>query len=290
MHHRRAVPDSDQAGRPCEDDRRDARKLAELFRAGLLTGVTPPTPAEEAARDLCRCRDDIKVNLKRARQRLGTFLLRRGLVWRGPRLWGWAHRQWLRGLAFEHAAAQQVFDHYLLAVEQLEAQGATVDTQLATLAEREPYHTPVGWLRCFRGIDTVTALTLVTELYAFHRFTHPRQLMAYLGLVPSEHSSGATRHRGGLTKTGNPHVRRIVVEAAWHYRHRPGVSAKVRARRTAQPRWAVALADKAQHRLCRRYARLVARGKPTTKVIGAIAGELVGFLWAALYLREHAAA
>ncbi len=277
-------------GERIKTDRRDARKLAELFRAHLLTAVTPPTPAEEAARDLCRCREDLKVDLKRARQRLGTFLLRRGLGWQRSRLWGSAHRQWLHGLTFADASEQQVFDHYLLMMEHLEGQIATVETQLAALAERPPYRDPVGWLRCFRGIDTVTALTLVTELYAFHRFTRPRQLMAYLGLVPSEHSSGPTRHRGALTKAGNSHVRRLLIEAAWHYRHRPSVSAQLRRRRTAQPRWAIALADQAQQRLCRRYVRLLARGKPSTKVIGAVARELVGFVWAALYLRGPAPA
>lgn len=271
-------------------DRRDARKLAELFRARLLTPVHPPTPAEEAVRDLCRAREDAKMDLCRAKRRLGTFLLRRGLVYRRARAWGCWHRNWLHSLRFELAVDQGVFDHYLAEVEHLEDRVRTLEAQLHAVAAAPPYRAPVGWLRCFRGIDTVTALTIVAELHSFHRFTGPRPLMAYLGLVPMEHSSGDRHRRRGITKAGNAHVRRVLIEAAWHYRHRPGVGTKLRQRRVDQPAWAIALADKAQQRLCRRYARLAARGKPSTKIIPAVARELVGFLWAALFSREQMAA
>jgi transposase len=271
-------------------DRRDARKLAELFRARLLTAVQPPTAAEESVRDLCRAREDVVADLGRAKRRLNTFLLRRGLVYRRARTWGCWHRNWLHGVRFELAVDQQVFDHYLAAVEHLEDQRQTLDTHLAAAAAASPYAEPVGWLRCFRGIDTVTALTVVAELHGFHRFTGPRPLMAYLGLVPREASSGDRHRRAGITKAGNAHVRRVLIEAAWHYRHRAGVGTKLRQRRSGQPAWAIALADRAQQRLCRRYARLAARGKPSTKIIPAIARELVGFLWAALFVREQLAA
>ena len=158
----------------------------------------------------------------------------------------------------------------------------SLEVQLDAWASAEPYATPVAWLRCFRGIDTLTALTLVTELHDFRRFCSPRQLMAYLGLVPSEASSGDRRRRGAITKAGNSHARRVLIETAWHYRHRPSVGYALRKRREGQPARVIALADRAQHRLCRRYRRLAERGKPHNKVVVAVARELVGFTWAAL--------
>ena len=264
-------------------DRRDARKLAELLRAGLLTEVHPPTEAEEAVRDLCRCREDAKEDLLRARHRLSKLLLRRGWVYGGgKKAWTVAYRQWLRGLEFEHEADRVVFEDYLLAVEQVEERVKSLDDRLAEAAEREPYREPVGWLRCFRGIDTVTAMTVVAEIHNFQRFESARGLMAYLGLTPSEHSSSDKRHLGSITKAGNSHVRRVLVEASWHYRHHPGVGQRLRQRRQGQPGRVIALADKAQQRLCRRYRRLTGRGKPANKVVVAVARELVGFIWAAL--------
>jgi transposase len=172
---------------------------------------------------------------------------------------------------------------YITGVEQLEERLRQIDQQLATIAEQDSYREPVGWLRCFRGIDTVTAIALVAELHDFRRFDSARRLMAYLGLVPSEHSSGARERRGAITKAGNSHVRRLLVEAAWHYRHRPHVGVGIRQRRTDQPGAIIAIADRAQHRLHARFLALVARGKAGPKAVVAIARELVGFIWAALY-------
>ena len=264
-------------------DRKDARKLAEMQRGDLLTVVHPPTTDEESVRDLCRCREDAQEDLTRARQRMGKFLLRRGLIFTvGKKAWGKLHRQWLRGLAFDHVADQAVFGDYLLAIEQLEERVLTLAGKLTEAAARDPYREPVGWLRCFRGIDTVTAITLVAELHDFRRFRSARELMAYLGLVPSEYSSGESRHRGSITKAGNRHARRVLVETAWHYRHRAKSGETLRRRREGQPARVIALADRAQERLCRRYRHVVERGKPTPKVVVAIARELVGFLWGAL--------
>lgn len=264
-------------------DRRDARKLAELLRADLLTAVHAPSVDEEAVRDLCRCREDAQEDLGRARQRMGKFLLRRALIFTvSKRAWGKLHRQWLRGLTFEHAADQAVFGDYLMAIEQLEERVRTLESGLTEATQRDPYREPVGWLRCFRGIDTVTAITLVAELHDFRRFRSARELMAYLGLVPSEYSTGLSRHRGSITKAGNRHARRVLVETAWHYRHRAKSGETLRQRRQGQPARVIALADRAQERLCRRYRHLLERGKPTQKVVVAIARELVGFLWAAL--------
>ena len=153
-------------------------------------------------------------------------------------------------------------------------------------SSQEPYATPVGWLRCFHGIDTTTAMTLVTELHDFRRFRRPRELMAYLGLVPSEHSSGDRTMRGRITKAGNGHARRVLVESAWHYRHPPRVSVVLRKRREGQPARVTTIADRAHQRLSRRYRRMAARGKPHNKIVVAIARELVGFLWATLAVED----
>ena len=268
-------------GERVKTDRRDARKLAELYRAGLLTLVRAPTPAEEAVRDLCRARDDAREDRQRCRHRLGKLLLRRGLHYTGS-AWTQAHRRWLNGLSWSHPAEQVVFDDYLLAIDHVDARLAELDAQLVTVADSDPYREPVGWLRCFRGIDTLTAILLLAELHDVQRFPTARALMAYLGLVPGEHSSGERHRRGAITKTGNALARRLVVEAAWHYRHRPGVGRGLAARRRGQPGRVIALSDKAQRRLCRRFRRL-AEHKPGPVATVAVARELVGFVWAALH-------
>lgn len=262
-------------------DRRDARRLAELLRAGLLTEVRPPTPAEEAVRDLCRARDDARDDVQRARHRLGKLLLRRGLHWAGKN-WTKAHRQWISTLRWEHAAERAVVEDYVLAIGQVERRLEDLDAQLAETAQTDPYREPVGWLRCFRGIDTLTAMLMLAELHDFRRFPSPRALMAYLGLVPSEDSSGDRQRRGRITKTGNTLVRRVLIEASWHYQHRPGVGRELAGRRKGQPPRVITIADKAQHRLCRRFRRLTAKDKPPAKVVVAVARELAGFIWAAL--------
>jgi transposase len=268
-------------GERIKTNRRDARKLTELLRAGLLTEVRPPTLEEEAVRDLCRARDDAREDLQRCRHRLGKLLLRRGLHYSG-RNWTRAHRQWVDSLAWTQAAERVVVDDYLLAIDQLEARLIELDARLAAIAETDPYREPVGWLRCFRGIDTLTAMLVLAELHDFRRFQSPRALMAYLGLVPGEDSSGEKQRRGRITRTGNTLVRRLLVEAAWHYQHRPGVGVSLARRRKGQPGRIVAIADKAQQRLCRRFRRLAEQHKPAPKIAVAIARELAGFLWAAL--------
>ena len=271
-------------GERIKTDRRDARKLAELFRAGLLTEVHPPTEEDEALRDLCRAREDIREDLMRARHRMGKFLLRRGRQYdEGKRAWGTRHRTWLHGLRFERRDEQVTFDAYLLAIEQLEERQRSLEVAMAEAGAREPRREPVAWLRCFRGIDTVTAVSLVAELHDFRRFRSPRTLMAYLGLVPSENSSGERRCQGSITRAGNNHVRRLLVEAAWHYRHRPEVGATLRARRAGQPARVIAIADRAQERLWKRRSRMVMQGKPHNKIVVAQARELVGYLWAVLH-------
>jgi transposase len=268
-------------GERVKTNRRDSRKLAELGRAGLLTAVQPPTREDEAVRDLARARDDAREDLQRCRHRLGKLLLRRGLHFSG-RNWTRAHRQWIDGLEWKHVAERAVVDDYLLAIDQTEARLQELDARLAEIAETESYREPVGWLRCFRGIDTLTAMLMLAELHDFRRFASAPALMAYLGLVPGEHSSGDKHRRGRITRTGNALVRRLLVETAWHYQHRPSVGKALTRRRKGQPARVIAIADRAQQRLCRRFRTLAAEHKPAPKIAVAIARELAGFLWAAL--------
>jgi transposase len=269
-------------------DRRDAKKLAEFLRADMLTEVHPPTEAEEAVRNLCRCREAARQDLTRARHRLSKLLLRQGCVYHGN---GWTqqHRAWLKSLSFAHEADQVVFDDYFRSLEHLEERLRGLAAKLEELSQKDPYREPVGWLRCFRGIDTVIAMMIVAELHDFRRFHSARELMSYLGLVPSEDSSGERTQRGSITKAGNKHVRRVLVEAAWSYQHKPGVGAGLRRRREAQPGWVLATADRAQQRLHRRYWKLVLGGKAHNKAVTAVARELVGFIWGVLYEGERAA-
>lgn len=275
-------------GERIKTDPRDARKLAELLGAGLLTEVDPPTVEEEAVRDLVRCREDVVEDAARCRHRLSKMLLRRGYVWRPGRQWTVAHQRWLRTLRWEQEADRVVFEDYLLALEQAESRLGHLEKEVEAAAQREPYRFLVGVLGCYRGIGTVTAMTILTELHGLQRFASPRQLMAYLGLVPSEYSSADKVSRGSITKAGNAHLRRVLAEAAHQYRHRPSVGPLLRRRRQGQPTFAILHADKAQQRLHRRFRRLLLRGKPYGKIIITIARELVGFLWATLQQAQAA--
>jgi transposase len=268
-------------GERVKTNRRDARKLVELGRAGLLTAVQPPTPEDEAVRDLARARDDAREDLPRCRHRLGKLLLRRGLHFSG-RNWTRAHRQWIAGLTWTHDAERAVVDDYLLAIDHTETRLLELDARLAAIAAAEPYREPVGWLRCFRGIDTLTAMLILAELHDFRRFASAPALMAYLGLVPGEDSTGEKHRRGRITRTGNALVRRLLVEVAWHYQHRPSTGGVLARRRQGQPPRVIAIADRAQQRLCRRFRTLAAAHKPAPKIAVAIARELAGFVWAAL--------
>jgi transposase len=271
-------------GARIKTDRRDARKLAELHRAGLLTGVHPPSETEEAFRDLCRCRGSVQRDLIRARHRMNKFLLRRHVIYTQTKHhWGTRHLAWLRALKFDDPASQAVFESYLLTIDQLTERRDQLDVHVTEAAAKDPHREPVAWLRCFRGIDTLTAACLVAELHDFRRFRSPRQLMAYLGLVPTEHSSGNRESRGSITKAGNSHVRRLLIEAAWHHRYKPRITGPITRRREGQPARILSLADRAQERLYARYYRMTKRGVIGPKVIVAMARELVGYLWAALH-------
>jgi transposase len=264
-------------------DRRDAGHLALLYRAGALTAVHIPTEQEEAARDLLRCREDIRADLLRARHRLSKFLLRHGRRFTATKkAWSKRHDTWLRTQAWPLPALDQTHRAYLRAVDEVLARLRDVETDLRALLDLEPLRPRVQRLRCFRGIDDLTALTIAAELGDPRRFATAPSTMAFVGLVPSEHSSGAKRAQGGITKTGNAHLRRVLVESAWHYRHHPFVGAALRARQQGAPADVIARAWTAQQRLHRRYQRLAARGKPKQHIVTAVARELTGFVWAAL--------
>ena len=272
-----------QAGSRVKTDRKDARKLAGLLRAGLLTEVHPPSEEQEALRDLCRCREDVRDDLTRARHRLGKFLLRRHCVYaeRGGN-WTRRHMIWLRQLRFEDPASQATFDSYLWAIDQLDERMLQLENQIGEFGCKEPYRESVAWLRCFRGIDMVTAMSLLAEVHDYRRFRSARSLMAYFGLVPRESSSGERENRGSITKAGNGHVRRYLVEAAWNNRRRPAIGLHLRHRREGQPAWVIAIADRAQERLYRRWVRMTFKGKPTRKTVIAMAREMVGYIWAVM--------
>ena len=272
-----------RAGDRIKTDRRDAGHLAILYRAGALTAVHVPSDHEEAARDLLRCREDIRTDLLRARHRLSKFLLRHGRRFTATKnAWSKRHAAWLRSQTWPLSALEQTHRAYLRTVDEAVARLRDVEQDLRALLDLKPLRARVQRLRCFRGIDDLTALTIAAELGDARRFATAPRTMAFVGLVPSEHSSGTKRARGAITKTGNAHLRRVLVEAAWHYRHRPFIGHALRARQRDAPAALIAQAWNAQHRLHRRFQRLAARGKPKQQVVTAVARELTGFVWAAL--------
>lgn len=263
-------------------DRRDAQKLLGQFMAGQLTEVYSPDPAQEADRELTRCRERAQVDLRRARQQLNSLLVRHGYIYSEGKLWTGKHEQWRNALQFDQPRLREVFEEYTSHIRHCQQRLASLDKQVEQLARSEPYRKAVAALRCFRGIDTLTAITLLTEIFEFGRFESPRALMAYLGVTPSEYSSGDRRRTGGITKTGNRHVRRILTETGWHYRHPHRVGKALKARRKDQPAWAIDIADRAGHRLYKRYRHLIERGKSAPTAVMAVVRELVGFLWSLL--------
>ena len=260
-------------------DRRDAASLARLHRAGELSAVWVPDAAHEAIRDLVRARLDAVHALRRARQQLSGFLLRQGCHY-GRAAWTKLHRRWLAGLRFEQAVHHIVLEDYIQAVEAAAARRDRLTAQIEAMLPDWELAPVVAALQTMRGMALVNAATLIAELGDLSRFANPRQLMAYLGLVPSEHSSGASVKRGSLTKAGNSAARRLLIEAAWCYRFPARVSRELRLRQEAQPRPIREIAWKAQLRLCARYRRLARSGKPANVVTAAIARELAGFIWA----------
>ncbi len=261
-------------------DRRDAAKLARFLRSGDLTEVHVPEPATEAMRDLERCRDDAKRAERRARHQLGKFLLRHGRSYPGKTTWTMKHLDWIRTQQFVHEAQQRVLVDYLKAVEDETSRVNALTDDIRELVESWSLAPLVKALQALRGVQLVTAVVIAAELGNLSRFSTAPKLMAYLGLVPSEHSSGGSTRRGRITKTGNGHVRRVLVESAWAYRFRPSMSSEIRRRNEGVAEPVRKIAWKAQHRLHRRYQRMQGRGKNKQQTVVAVARELAGFIWA----------
>jgi transposase len=236
----------------------------------------------EQLRDLVRCREDIRLDLMRARNRIGKFLLRREIYWEGTgEAWTRKHRSWLTSVRFADHASQATLADYLHAHDVLIARRDQVEADLAQLALSAPCAHTVARLRCLRGIDTLSAVGLAAEIGDFHRFQRPAQLMSYMGLVPSEHTTGESRRQGAITKTGSRHARRLLVEAAWHYRRPPRHGTTLARRQEGQPQAAIAISWKTQQRLHQLWRRLdTKRGKRRTLVAVAVARHLAGFCWA----------
>lgn len=262
-------------------DRRDAERLARLLLAGELRAVRVPTPAEEQLRDLVRSREDLRVDLMRVRHRISKFLLRRELYYpTGGAAWTRRHRDWLSTLHFDEQASEIVLADALQAHDWMLARRDQLERSLCELAERSVWAETISRLRCLRGINTLSAVGLIAEIGDFERFSHPRKLAGFLGLVPSEETSGEVRRQGSITKAGSKHARRLLVEAAWHYRNPPRISKDLERRQRGQDPRAIDAAWRCQRRLYKRWQRLdTQRGKRRTLVAVAIARELSTYCW-----------
>lgn len=266
------------SGDKVKTDRRDAERLARLLRLGELVAVRVPTPDEEAARDLVRAREDARGELMRARHRLSKLLLRHGVVYDAS-AWTLAHDAWMRRQQFESGPLRLAFDESYAAMLQAKTRRDTLDRAISELAAEPPFVDVVGRLVCLRGIATLTALALTVEIGDWSRF-RPEALGPFLGLTPSEDSTGDRRKLGAITKTGNTHARRLLVEAAWHQRQPLRASNLLERRRKGQPAPVRARADASARRLHRRWHALERRGKRRTVVAVAVARELAGHCWA----------
>jgi transposase len=260
-------------------DPRDARKLARLLAAGLLEPIYVPSRELEAVRDLVRAREDARLDRMRDRQRLSKFCLRQGRLL-PTSAWTVTRRKWLGEQRFERAAEQITFDTYLHAVDLVDRRIELLERAVRETAEQGPWRELVARLRCLRGVDTHTALALAAEIGDFSRFKSAEQFMAFVGLVPSEHSSGEQRRQGSITKVGNAHVRRLLVESARHARRRPTVGYELARRHRGQDAPVIERAWRCQQRLYQRWQRMAGRGKPHQKIVVACARELAGFVWA----------
>lgn len=267
-------------GDKVKTDRRDAVTLARLLRSGDLTGVYVPSVEDEAIRDLCRARDAARLTMKNAKLRLKSFLLRLGRHYVGRADWNEAHRRYLAKVVCPTPTQQIVFQEAVKAVDEQVDRLQRLEAELLDRAPAWRLYPVVQALQALRGVQWLVAITVVAELGDLTRFTSPRQLAAFVGLIPSEYSSGASRRQGGITKAGNGRARRALIEGAWAYRHPAKVSQHIQTRIDGLPKPIQDLGWKAQVRLCKRFRRLVGRGKHPNVVVTAIARELIAFMWA----------
>lgn len=268
------------SGDRVKTDRRDCMRLARLHRAGELTAIRVPTPAEEAVRDLVRARGDLLDDRKRMQQRLNAMLLRHGRIWRGGAKWTCVHRQWISQQRFTEPVLTGVLATYRGCLQAREAELAALEAELARWAVAQPLAVTVGKLGAYRGIAELTGLTLAAEVVDWRRFASARAFMGFAGLVPTEYSSGDRTRRGHITKAGPVGVRTALIEAAWAYRHRPAIGVTLRRRQAGAGPQTLARSWKAQQRLHATYTKLIGRGKPSGVAVVAVARQLAGFVWA----------
>ncbi|CAN7677245.1 IS110 family transposase [Cupriavidus necator] len=266
-------------GERVKTDRRDAVKLVRSLRAGDLSAVYVPSVEDESFRDLSRAWVSAKDDLKRARQRLKAFLLSHGVRYTGRADWGPAHRRWISAFAFDTVWQQLAFDEYRRTIEDRLAQCSRLEAALREAVVNWHFYPAVLGLQAMRGVQFTTAIGILAELGDLSCFAHPRQLMAWLGVTPAEHSSGEKRRQGSITKNGNSYARKLLIEAAWSYRHPARVSPEIQRRHEGIPKAIVDRSWDAQTRLCRRYRKLAARGKNPNIAVVAVARELSGFIW-----------
>ena len=269
-----------KAGDRVKTDRRDATLLARLLRSGDLTPVYVPTVEDEAIRDLTRAREDALRDLKAAKYRLKAFLLRQDIRYEGRATWGPAHLRWLAQVVCPTPAQQMVFQEYVRAVSEHQERFQRLEAELCEQVPTWRLYPVVRAIQAMRGVQFTVAVTLIAELGDLTRFENPRQLMSYLGLTPSEYSSGERRRQGTITKAGNTFARRALVEGAWAYRYPAKVSRHLQLRLEQVPKVIQDIAWKAQVRLCKRFRSLTARGKHPNQVVVAIAREMAAFIWA----------
>jgi transposase len=269
-------------GERVKTDRRDARIIAKLLKNGEAEAIHVPEPADEAVRDFIRARDDLRQERRRHCQRLSHLLLRHGYAYGEGRHWTLRHRRWLSSLKVEESTLKETIEIYYNRILELEGKLADMDQRIQELCGSERYAEAVGKLRCFRGIDWLTALALSCEIGDFRRFGTAEEFMSFLGIVPSEESSGQKRRQGGITKAGNGHLRRLLVEASWHYRYYRPPSRALWQRRRGQSEAVIAHADRGARRLSKKFHRLILRGKPSQLAVTATARELAGFVWAVM--------
>lgn len=268
-------------GERIKTDRRDAIRLAQLYRAGELTSIYIPNEEDEALRDLVRAREDAKEDELRAKHRLTKFLLRNDIKPpKGVRKWTKKYRRWLDKLKFESSKLRVVFQEYYHQLKELEQRIVRLEEEIKLEASQGTHAPMIQALQSLRGVALITATSLVAEVGSFKRFPSPKQFMSYVGLIPSEHSSGESRRQGNITKTGNRHVRRLLVESAWSYRFQPAVKGELKRRQNGVDPSIQGISWKAQKRLNKKYYGMLSKGKEKGKAVTAVARELAGFIWA----------
>lgn len=276
-----------KSGDRIKTDKKDACKLARYYRAGELTAIGVPEEEQEAVRDIVRCREDISQELVKIKQKTNHFLIRHGYGYSGKTNWSKKHITWIKSIKFEDEKLKYVLDKYINSIMIFELELKDITEKIEQIAETEKYRKKVETLRAYKGIKTITAMLIISEIVDFRRFSNPKELMSYLGLVPSEYSSGSKEHKGSITKCGNNRVRRTLVETGWHY----AKNARITSRMTKQLR----LIDeslreepiKALHRLHKKYYHLHYGGKLKQKAVVAVARELIGFIWSSMIKVEE---